>query len=141
MQKTKQNNIEQTIEAFLAVFRQLKSRLNYKNPLLHLPVVQMQVLHFICEQKQATMKAIADFLAITPPSATALVNNLVDQDFLHRSADSRDRRTVHIRMTKKGAEILKKSMSEHCLRLGKLLDKLSQKEKLQFVVLLNKMVK
>ena len=136
-----QDNTQKTIDTFFSVSRALKSKLNYKNPLLQLPLVQMQVLHFVYEQKQATMKAVSDFLSITPPSATALVNNLVDQQYLERIITKEDRRAVHLKLTKKGIMALKKAMKENCLRLSKLLSKLNAQEKLQFLQLLTKLAK
>lgn len=141
MLKNAQNNMQKTVEAFFAVSRVLKSNLNYKSPLMHLPLVQMQVLMFLCEQERATMKAVAEFLCITPPSATALVNSLAEQKYIRRSADPKDRRTIHLRLNEKGAKVLKAAMKEHTKRLAKLFNKLSKTEQAQFLLLLNKMIK
>lgn len=127
------------MEAFLAVFRVLKSRLDYKNPLMRLPLVQMQTMQFIHEHGSATMKNLAEFLMITPPSATVLVENLAQQKYLHRLADKKDRRTIHLRLTAKGVRTLKQAMSEHCRRLEKILGKLTHNEQHEFIKLLSKM--
>jgi DNA-binding MarR family transcriptional regulator len=127
-------------QAFLAMFRALKGKLSYNNPLMHLPLVQMQAMQFIDEKGRATMKDVADFLSITPPSVTELVKNLADQKYLHRVADLSDRRVVHLRLTPTGTKILKKSLTEHAKRLKKILDKLTPKEQTLFLKLLSKMV-
>jgi len=126
-------------QAFLDMFRTLKSKMNYNNPLLRLPLAQMHGLHYIDERGRITMKELSEHLSITPPSATALVNNLVEQKFLQREADSKDRRTIHLQMTAKGSKALQKSLTEHCQRLEKVLSKLTEDEQTQFIKLLSKM--
>lgn len=132
--------VQSTIEAFLSLLRVLKSKLSYKNPLMHLPLVQMQTMKFVQEHGQVTMKNVAEFLIITPPSATALVDNLVKLKYIHRFADKKDRRTIHLKLTATGLKILKKAVSEHSRRLQNILRKLNSREQKLFIKLLSKMV-
>lgn len=133
-------NTEEIVAAFLAVFRELKKKLTYNNPLFHLPLAQMEMLRFTQEKKRVAMKEISDHLGITPPSATVLVNQLVSLNYIHRTTDSKDRRSIFVTLTKTGTTVLAKTSKLHCQRIAKLLDKLNQKEKDEFLHLLTKMI-
>ncbi len=133
-------NTQEIVGAFLAVFRELKKKLSYGNPLFHLPLAQMEALRFIHEKKQPAMKEISDHFGITPPSATALVNHLVNLGYVARITNGLDRRGIYTSLTGKGRSTLNKASKQHCQRLEKLLSKLNQKEKQQFLTILNKMI-
>ncbi|MBI5530002.1 MAG: winged helix-turn-helix transcriptional regulator [Candidatus Doudnabacteria bacterium] len=133
-------NTEEIVGAFLAVFRELKKKLSYGNPLFHLPLAQMEALRFVHETKQPAMKEISDHFGITPPSATALINHLVNLGYVTRIANGKDRRGIRISLTAKGLNIFNKASKQHCQRLEKLLSKLSEKEKQEFLKILNKMI-
>jgi DNA-binding MarR family transcriptional regulator len=111
---------DEIMSLFFSGFRNLKKKLNINNPLFHLPFAQMETLHFVAEKKLATMKEIADFLAITPPSATVLMNNLVKLGYIQRASDKHDRRTVHLSLTKTGAGFLQKGVKQRCNILKKM---------------------
>ena len=137
----KDNPTDKIVSAFFNTFRVFKQKLDLKNPLFHLPLAQMEALRFIGEKNKAQMKAVADFLAITPPSATVLIGNLVSLGFIERSFDKKDRRTVHLSLTKKGSVILQKGIDERCQKLKRLLDNLSKKQQLELLNILQKMAK
>ncbi len=137
----KENPNDKIISLFFTVFRAFKQKLDLGNPLYQMPLAQMETLRFIGENKKVLMKQVADFLAITPPSATALINNLVKMGYVERGSDKKDRRAIHLSLTKKGAVILKRGIKDRCESLAKLLDNLSDKEQLEFLNILQKMVK
>ena len=87
------------------------------------------------------MKEVASFLAITPPSATALINNLVGAGYVQRYLDKNDRRIVHLSLTGKGWLVLQKGVKERCKDLKKLIGNLSGTEQLQLLNILKKMVR
>ncbi|HVY68103.1 MAG TPA: MarR family transcriptional regulator [Patescibacteria group bacterium] len=129
------------ITTFFATFRGLKQQLHRGNPLLHVSTVQAEALRLVEEKRRVSMKELADFLAITPPSATALANNLQKAGFLRRQADRRDRRSVYLTMTKKGSSALKAGIEKSCRIFQNLLDNLSPNEQLQFLKILKKLTK
>src|SRR5665647_664772 len=67
---------------------------------------QLSFLHFITlrhiKEKKPLMKEMADFLAITPPSATSLINTLAEDGLVSRLAEEGDLRIVRRAITKKG---------------------------------------
>lgn len=135
-----QNNITQDIlNYFYSTIRSFKHKLDYSNPIFHLPIAQMEALRIIGEKKKILMKEVADLMSVTPPSATSLINSLSEQGLVERSSDKNDRRTVHLTLTKHGADILQKGIKERCGQLQKLLKNLSLKEQKTLLNILQKM--
>jgi len=136
-----QNPTEKINTLFFSLSRSLKRKLDLSNPLFQMPLAHTETLRLINEKKRVTMKEVAGFLAITPPSATALINHLVKAGYVARSSDKIDRRAVHLVLTKKGGAVLHKSQAEHCKTFTKLLKKLSFKEQSDLINILTKLVK
>lgn len=135
-----QNNpTEKIMTLIFSASRNLKQKLVLKSPLYQLPLAHTETLRLINDKKQVSMKEVAGFLAITPPSATALVNHLVKVGYAQRIADKLDRRSVHLQLTTKGKEILLKSQAEHCKIFTNLLKKLDTKEHLELLNILTKL--
>ena len=64
---------------------------------------QLWVLEHLARQDRGCpMHRIARFLSISRPSATALVNRLIAQRLVRRTADAADRRIVNVAITSKG---------------------------------------
>ena len=53
----------------------------------------------------ATIKALAQKLAVSSSAVTQLVDGLVSERILHRTPDSKDRRKVRIALTEHGTEL------------------------------------
>ena len=135
----KSNATDEIVSQFFGAIRILKHKLDLTSPIFHLPIAQLETLRFIGEKKQVSMKEVADCLAITPPSVTVLINNLVTLGFIQRQSQKNDRRTIHLLLTKKGADAMDKSMEQRCKIFKKLLGKLNSREQLQLVNILEKM--
>lgn len=58
-----------------------------------------------------TVSEISDFLGVTSPTVTQLLNSLEEGGFVERSADPSDRRAVRIRLTEKGESALNRAMA------------------------------
>ena len=67
---------------------------------------QLETLRFIREKKNPTMKDIADYLSISAPSATSMVEYLSKKGLLKRKIDSKDRRTVRVVTTSNAFKLL-----------------------------------
>lgn len=80
------NSTEKIASLFFSVSRSLKHKLDLSSPLFQLPLAHTETLRLVSEQKRVTMKQVADFLAITPPSATALIDHLVKAGYIQRAA-------------------------------------------------------
>ena len=123
---------------FFTIIKSLRHQLDMNHPVAQMSLAQCEALRFICDQKQVTMKEVADFLLITPPSTTVLIENLVKLGFVQRSNASTDRRTILLTLTNSGKEVLKTAMKQRDKSFRKLLKNLSHTEQTQLLHILNK---
>jgi|APSaa5957512622_1039677.scaffolds.fasta_scaffold157162_2 DNA-binding MarR family transcriptional regulator len=63
-------------------------------------IAQFHTIMMIRKMGKVSLKQLASMLQISPPSASAMVNRLVDKGVLLRSQSSKDRRKVEISLTK-----------------------------------------
>jgi len=103
--------------------------------------LHVHTLQHIRQQGQATMKDIAAYLHITPPSATAVVNSLVKNGWARRVLDKADRRTVRLQVTPAGLGLLKTSLKKTSLIIRESVNRLSAREKKNFIAILNKIAR
>jgi len=93
---------------------------------------QVEVLGFIGPNGKETMKNIASYLKITPPSATEIVAEMEKRKLVKRINDKKDRRIVFIVLT----SMAKKLSVSLCKRkesiLEKMLSRLNEKDHKNF---------
>ena len=94
-----------------------------------LTMPETEVLWFIGPEGSATMKAIAEHLKITPPSATSMIRVLEEKGIVERKSDPTDRRTVTIVLSKKAKELYSTVKKKKDGVLKKMLSRLDEKEK------------
>ena len=61
---------------------------------------QVEVLYFIGPARRVTMRSIAEYLKITPPSATEIISEMEKKGLIKRMGNISDRRLVHIVFTR-----------------------------------------
>ena len=71
--------------------------------------LEMKTLTFAYEQKNPTMKDIADEVGISSPAMTAVVDKLVESGDLTRLEDKNDRRVIRISLTTVGKKTFEKN--------------------------------
>ncbi|MDF3127775.1 MarR family transcriptional regulator [Kiritimatiellaeota bacterium B1221] len=77
------------------VFRQL----NAKNPLFsELSSVQMKVAMYIHQSQPIGLTQLADHLGLSHPSASVIVEKLVEKEVVSRETDPADRRRIQLRI-------------------------------------------
>lgn len=104
-------------------------------------MLHFKILRFVAEHGTTSMKDIAAFLGVTPPSATVLVNRLVRSRELTRVAGAADRRTVQVALTPEGRKNLDSGCQLMVKRLGSILSRLSGAEKKQLTSILKHLLK
>ena len=102
--------------------------------------LQVKVLSFIDSNDEPTMKEIADNFCITCPSATAVIDRLVELENIRRISDAGDRRIVRLALTDKGKITLERGIKELSARIEKLLFNLTAEEKEELKTILNKII-
>jgi DNA-binding MarR family transcriptional regulator len=108
--------------------RLLHQRMHHNTSGSHLSMLHFKILGFVENRGQASMKDIANFLGITPPSATVLVNRLVKARELARVTQAGDRRLVKIGITATGQRSFNAGKKLMVERMKSVLGKLAAAE-------------
>ena len=86
------------------------------------------------------MSEIADFLGVSRPAATGLVDRLIAQELVSRDDISDDRRTVKIRITPKGKKIVMNVWEQKRRTLVKVFSQLSPRDREEHIKILERVV-
>lgn len=70
------------------------------------PVDQWRVMKALSERQGLTMGAIADELTLNAPTATKLIDRMVQEALVYRAPDPADRRRILVFLSAKGAGLL-----------------------------------
>ncbi len=133
------HSIDEIISLIFKVRRNLVEQ-SFKNQPTNFSFLHFISLRFI-EKNNPVMREIADFLAITPPSATSLTNTLFSQGYIDRVADKDDRRVVRIVIAKKGIQQIRKCKEKMRLNMQENLSRLSISQQKNFIKILTKLIK
>ena len=90
-----------------------------------LTFAQVEVLHFIKPSGKATMRSIAEYLKITPPSATEIISEMEKKGLIKRLGDKKDRRVVEIVFTDMAKKIFHSIAKRKELIFKKMITKLN----------------
>lgn len=119
----------QDAEKFLhSMFKVGRVLLKSSRPLkeVELTPLQMQTLGVIKSLTTPTMSQIAEELNITLPTTTKLMDRLIEAEMITRIDDRADRRITRIKLTTKGARILKTLFEQRAIHIKKMLEVLPQ---------------
>lgn len=128
--------IIETIFEFSRIFREIMMNSCKSHSLT---MLQLHVLLMMKKGQDIKVKDIADKLMIAMPTATNLLDKLVEQELVIRKIDTNDRRNVLLSSTEKGKDFLIKGVKIRNEMMYKLLDNLSNEEKNNFFNILNKL--
>ena len=104
-------------------------------------VLRLEALRYIAEKKNPSMREVADYFCITPPSVTSLIDSLVKSKVVKRIYDKDDRRAIRLFITSKGREELKKGINRINNNMRKVLKQLNTKELKNLIKILEKLSK
>ncbi len=95
-----------------------------------LTVPQIEIIRFVIESKlPVPMKMVADHLKITPPSATAIVDELVRKGLIKRIPSPIDRRVICIALTPKAAKFHETMKARKQTIFHEMISRLSQSDR------------
>jgi len=103
--------------------------------------LHLGTLRYVAEKKQPLMREVAQFLRISPPSTTSLVNTLVKQGKVRRIEDKNDRRTVRLEVTERGHRTLAESARRKHGLMQDALKELNEHERMEFKNILEKIIR
>jgi len=129
-------NTTKLIETLFEISRFMKQEMSYNGNYTHLSILQIQTLVFLNQNKNVSMSDIAGHFHIESPSATSLLNKLNDLKVVKRDEDKKDRRLVIIALTNEGKMLLKQAMQQRKIKIERILEFLSEKEKIDLLSIL-----
>ena len=90
--------------------------------------VQLMTLHFVKNNDNCKTSDIANFLSVSPPDATRIVEILVKKGFVGRINDERDRRIIRLKIEEDGKRALESIKQELSLSFSKILEKINEQD-------------
>ncbi|MDE2399675.1 MAG: MarR family transcriptional regulator [Patescibacteria group bacterium] len=102
-------NLEELLLLFKRSIRDIIKKEGFKDDLTF---SQVEVLRFVGLSGKRTMKNIADYLKITPPSASQIISEMEKKNLIKRKSDENDRRVVFIILSDKAKKLFT-SLSDH----------------------------
>jgi len=126
-----------TLALFLKTGRIIRARMERVLPL---SFGQCEALRLVGEREGLAMRDIARHFKITAPSATSLVQELVRGGCLARRAGTRDRRQVHLALTRKGSAALRLAEARRTKVLSDVLRVLTERDRRQLNTILEKII-
>lgn len=105
----------------------------------YLTLPQLHLLFHVSKEKTGvTMKELAEHLCVTGGAVTQFIDDLVEKDMLVREHDAADRRSVKVRLSKKGEEHFTNFKREYLKVLTPRFAHLTDEELEMMIKLLNK---
>lgn len=117
------------ISAIMNVGRILKEKIHSSKCLSDFSPAEIEVLTFLRKNKNSTMRAVADYLHIKPPSVTSTIDHLAKRRVVKRAYTVEDRREVRLVVTEKGIKLLQAKQEKIHKAIKKIFNPLSKKDK------------
>jgi len=94
----------------------------------NISIPQFRALRFIQRHPNSALTDVADYLGLTSPSVSKLVDGLVKQELVNRRESSTDRRRITLELTTTGQTIVNMSRTSAQANLAQTLASLSKSE-------------
>ena len=101
---------------------------------------QLWLLERLSRHSPAPMHHLAQFLHISRPATTGLIERLVRQGLVRRSHDTGDRRVVNITITAKGHQTLARIWSQKRRAIAAVFGHISAADRAQYLAILQRVV-
>ena len=115
---------EKLLSAIFNVGRLVREEIHASHCLKDFSYTEIEILKYLQDRKNTTMKAIADYLYIKPSSATPVVGSLFKKGDIKRIYSEKDRRMVYIELTTKGIKSLQEMQKNKHTTIEKIFGKL-----------------
>lgn len=103
--------------------------------------VEFTILMLVAHNRDATQKQLSQALAVSAPNVTALVDRMNERDLLKRVRNENDRRSQQLRLTRKGAALVREVGEVSRTMERDLLRHLSEAERAMLIELLQKVAR
>ena len=102
------NDIDKITETMDRIHRKMRAKLSNELSQGKITIPQYHILEHLNDKGETTMREVADYLFVTPPAVTGLVDKLVKMNLAKRNASSSDRRIIIVSLTQKGKTVILK---------------------------------
>ena len=136
MQPTPETCAREVLEVIPPIVQAMRGYMRTQR--LHdLSVPQFRTLAFIGRHPGCSLSAVAEFIGLTLPSMSVLVNGLVEEELVVRETSARDRRKVTLTLTTAGTRLHQGALDGTLQWLAELLAPLSDAERCSIVAALD----
>jgi len=102
-----------------------------------LTLSQFLLLGLLHKEKECKMSHLADFMQVSLPTITGVVDRLVRQGLVLRLSDPNDRRLVKIKLTPQGQSLLQKIFQQRRKTIKELFAQVSDYDRKEYLRILN----
>jgi DNA-binding MarR family transcriptional regulator len=143
MKKADQEQLEVgQLQALLGLLKHTLGDLYRKETaILHCSMSHIEIMQYMSEHANPTMKDVAGYLRITPPSVTTLIDTMVEHKLVKRETLPGDRRSVRVVLTPKARKLSVTLHHKKTKLLTKILKKLSIEQKKQLSEIISTLIK
>jgi len=99
---------------------------------------QFVILNFLYDKDEAKMSDLAHFMGVTTAAMTGLVSRLVKSAYVQRLFDSNDRRIIKVKLTSKGAKLVKEVHLQRRKMIIDIFGKISEIEREDYLRILGR---
>jgi DNA-binding MarR family transcriptional regulator len=132
--------LEEFLEDIHVVWHKLMTAHSFQKKVSITPS-QGFVLRFVCKNNSTNAKKIADSLNITSSAATQLINGLVENGYLTRKENTKDRRISHLFLSKKAENLFKEFNNQSIKKMVQVFSVLTDDELIQYTNINRKIIK
>lgn len=129
---------DKLISLFFSTGRIIRERLKPPENIDPSSMLRLFTLRYVVDHPAATMSEVSDFLGITPPSATSLIDGLVKARHIKRTEDAADRRVVRLTITVAGRRAMKEWREQIHARMRTVFSLLSEADQQELMRILQK---
>lgn len=94
---------------------------------------QVLILELLDKEQESKMKDIACFMGVSTAAATGIVERLVKYGYVIRIFDPGDRRIIRIKLTPKGAELIKRIKLQRQQMVIRIFGRISEEDRQDYL--------
>ncbi len=133
------DSLDQLATLMLQTGRQIREGTKGKDSFSPYTALRLEALGFIASSKDPTMRDVAHYFGITPPSTTSLINGLVKSGAITRKLDSNDRRVTRLAITAAGRKAYATSHAQLAGHMKDIFKNLSETERIALIKIFQKL--
>jgi DNA-binding MarR family transcriptional regulator len=128
--------IFQTVQKFQKI--SINSKIMGEMPRSEIKMLRLIKMH-TTEEAVVTISTLSEYLAISKPAVSQMVNVLEDRGYVERITTKNDRRIVYVRLTEAGELSLEKALQHLMKVLDEIFGKMGEKDTIKLLELLDKL--